>query len=142
MMVLLGGLFSIRSPAFQEVLQTQAIDANLPKLSPTGMTDQCLAELDQKLTLTIQYVCNGGGSAVPCHETRQIMRPGITGSFVIHNLADLVSRLVSKGRDIPSLLRHRVLGLGIMGSAVIQHLAKTRACAIAKEYLCPTACET
>ena len=63
------------------------------------------AELDLKMLLGFQYVCNKANLTVPWDELGQIMGPNITGSAVIQHLAKTRARMLAKGLDVPPPLR-------------------------------------
>lgn len=61
--------------------------------------------MDKTLLLTVQYVCNSAGLAVPWNEIAILMGEGITGGAVIQHLAKLRTRMVTQGLPVPPPLR-------------------------------------
>lgn len=69
------------------------------------VTDPQIDELDKKLILTIQYVCNADGIKIPWDKVGAIMGEGISDGAVIQHLAKLRQRMVSLNLSVPPPLR-------------------------------------
>lgn len=69
------------------------------------VTDLQIDELDKKLILTIQYVCNADGIKIPWDKVGAIMGEGISDGAVIQHLAKLRQRMVSLNLSVPPPLR-------------------------------------
>ena len=70
-----------------------------------SVTDLQTDELDKKLILTIQYVCNADGIKIPWDKVGAIMGEGISDGAVIQHLAKLRQRMVSQNLSTPPPLR-------------------------------------
>lgn len=73
-------------------------------------------ELDKKLALAIQYVCNADGIRVPWDKVGAVMGEGISDGAVIQHLAKLRQRMISLNLSVPPPLR-RGGGYAIQTSA-------------------------
>ena len=62
-------------------------------------------DMDKKLLLTIQSVCNAEGVKIPWDKVGAIMGQHISDGAVIQHLAKLRSRMVTQGLDVPPPLR-------------------------------------
>ena len=62
-------------------------------------------DMDKKLLLTIQSVCNTQGVALPWDAIGAVMGDKISGGAVIQHLAKLRSRMVAQGLSVPPPLR-------------------------------------
>ncbi|MCJ1426798.1 hypothetical protein MMC29_004701 [Sticta canariensis] len=69
------------------------------------VTDLQIDELDKKLILTIQYVCNADGIKIPWDKVGAIMGEGISDGAVIQHLAKLRQRMLSLNLSVPPPLR-------------------------------------
>ncbi|KAI9874948.1 MAG: hypothetical protein M1830_009090 [Pleopsidium flavum] len=68
-------------------------------------------DMDKKLLLTIQSVCNAEGVKVPWDKVGKIMGDKISDGAVIQHLAKLRQRMVSQGLSVPPPLRRGGGGL-------------------------------
>ena len=60
-----------------------------------------VAEVDLKLLLAIQYVCEKSYIAVPWDDVALVMGPATTGSGILDYLATTRTRMVARGLDVP-----------------------------------------
>lgn len=79
-------------------------------------TDLQTDELDKKLILAIQYVCNADGIKVPWNKVGAVMGEGISDGAVVQHLAKLRQRMISLKLSVPPPLR-RGGGYAIQTSA-------------------------
>ena len=81
-------------------------------IDPTGYTlafvlsvelpaDMLVAEVDLKLLLAIQYVCEKAYIAVPWDDVARVMGPATTGSDILDYLASTRTQMVARGLDVP-----------------------------------------
>ncbi|MCJ1462299.1 hypothetical protein MMC07_000899 [Pseudocyphellaria aurata] len=76
-------------------------NATLPKRHLVRWSE----ELDRKLLLTIQYVCNADGIRIPWDRVGAVMGPGISDGAVVQHLAKLRQRMISLELSVPPPLR-------------------------------------
>lgn len=69
------------------------------------VTDLQTDDLDKKLILAIQYVCNGDGIRVPWEKVGAVMGEGITDGAVIQHMAKLRQRMVALDLSVPPPLK-------------------------------------
>lgn len=77
-------------------------------------------DMDKKLLLTIQSVCNADGVKVPWDKVGAIMGDQITDGAVIQHLAKLRQRMVAQGLSVPPPLRRgggSLISTGYSGSS-------------------------
>ena len=60
-----------------------------------------VAEVDLKLLLAIQYVCEKAYIAVPWDDVARVMGPASTGSDILDHLARTRTQMVARGLDVP-----------------------------------------
>ena len=66
--------------------------------------DMLVAEVDLKLLLAIQYVCEKAYIAVPWDDVARVMGPATTGSDILDYLATTRTQMVARGLDVPPTL--------------------------------------
>ena len=60
-----------------------------------------IAEVDLRLLLAIQYVCEKSYIAVPWDDVARVMGPATTGSGILDYLATTRTQMVARGLDVP-----------------------------------------
>ena len=68
-------------------------------------TDKNVDEMDKKLLLTIQSVCNSESVKIPWEKVANVMGSGISDGAVIQHLAKLRQRMITQNLSVPPPLR-------------------------------------